>query len=287
MFCRFTRVVIVTALYAVLLLPLIPSHAENFDSGIFDFQKKLAEGGNAPAQVKLGNMYENGRGVKADRDEALKWYKKAAAQNYKPAKNHITWLEIKTSGFKTAHKAWFKELNADANGGDGDAMMILAGMYEKGIGVKKNLEKAQAQYKRAVIKGTPGAETAYYNVSRQLKQQNKSSSQEEARRLAAEKAQREEEERAAKLKQIREQREKENKEQLRLQAEKQRIAAERKRLEEKQRQLEEQKKALAAQRQQEAQVQASPKAPEPDTKPDTFESDLCTGKAAAFRTQCR
>ena len=40
----------------------------------------LAEQGNAYAQFNLGNMYANGRGVKQDDVEAVKWYRKVAEQ---------------------------------------------------------------------------------------------------------------------------------------------------------------------------------------------------------------
>src|SRR4051812_34170725 len=38
----------------------------------------LAESGNAPAQIKLGDLYYEGEGVAQNYDEALKWYRKAA-----------------------------------------------------------------------------------------------------------------------------------------------------------------------------------------------------------------
>lgn len=40
----------------------------------------LAEQGDAIAQFLLGGMYEEGRGVKQDDFEAVKWYRKAAEQ---------------------------------------------------------------------------------------------------------------------------------------------------------------------------------------------------------------
>ncbi|HHF3737183.1 TPA: tetratricopeptide repeat protein, partial [Haemophilus influenzae] len=40
----------------------------------------LAEQGDVKAQYNLGNMYVNGRGVKQDGFEAVKWYRKAAEQ---------------------------------------------------------------------------------------------------------------------------------------------------------------------------------------------------------------
>lgn len=42
--------------------------------------RSAAELGNAAAQFDLGQHYEIGRGMKADVGEALRWYRKAAAQ---------------------------------------------------------------------------------------------------------------------------------------------------------------------------------------------------------------
>jgi len=39
-----------------------------------------AEQGYADAQFNLGNMFTNGQGVAQDREEAIRWYRLAAAQ---------------------------------------------------------------------------------------------------------------------------------------------------------------------------------------------------------------
>ena len=52
---------------------------------VFDFQMKLAQKGNAEAQFKVGEMYEAGRGVEKNMEEAMKWINKAAAQGNKAA----------------------------------------------------------------------------------------------------------------------------------------------------------------------------------------------------------
>ena len=42
--------------------------------------KPLADGGNAQAQARLGDMYTEGRGVGQSQTEAVKWYERAALQ---------------------------------------------------------------------------------------------------------------------------------------------------------------------------------------------------------------
>ena len=47
--------------------------------------RKAAEQNYAPAQCNLGSCYDHGDGVTWDKAEAVKWYRKAAEQNYAPA----------------------------------------------------------------------------------------------------------------------------------------------------------------------------------------------------------
>ena len=42
--------------------------------------RKAAEQGNADAQNTLGVMYDKGEGVEQDKEEAVKWFRKAAEQ---------------------------------------------------------------------------------------------------------------------------------------------------------------------------------------------------------------
>ena len=67
-----------------------------------------AENGDAHAQFKLGKCYALGHGVRKDEVEAMKWYRKAAVQNFAEAK------------------------------------YILARCYENGLGVAKDYVEAYA-----------------------------------------------------------------------------------------------------------------------------------------------
>ena len=50
---------------------------------------ELAERGWAIAQYKLGEIYQQGIGITADRMEAFKWYARAAQQHYLPAEERL------------------------------------------------------------------------------------------------------------------------------------------------------------------------------------------------------
>lgn len=256
--------------------------AENFDAGIFEFQQKLADSGNAQAQFKVGNMYESGRGVSLDLTAAMQWYEKSAANNYKPAKNRLTYLQVKRGGFRPEHKSWLNEVKTDADAGDGEASMMLGEMYEYGVGMPKNLVQAQSEYKRASVKGIPGSEGAYYAVSDLLNKQKQQTQQEEEKRIAAEKARKDDAEREAQRKKAAQEQELQKQAQVKAENEQRKLEEDRRRLDAQKRQQEEQKKDRV-----QTQQKTAEEKPAAEKPAETFESDLCTGKAASFRTQCR
>jgi TPR repeat protein len=57
---------------------------------------KAAEKGIDEAQYDLGVAYARGIGVAQNTPEALKWFRRAAAQDYGPAKTQIRKLESKS-----------------------------------------------------------------------------------------------------------------------------------------------------------------------------------------------
>jgi TPR repeat protein len=78
---------------------VMPASAASFEDGeaaynqldyktAFEVWAPLAEEGNAQAQYKLGMMYDNGFGVKADPRQAVDWYRRAAVQGDKAAERH-------------------------------------------------------------------------------------------------------------------------------------------------------------------------------------------------------
>ena len=263
--------------------------AANYDSGIFEFQQKLAKAGNPQAQYQLATMYETGRGVAKNIDKAKEWYKKSAANNFTAASHRLTYIDVKNSGFKTSHKPWFNDLAKDAKKGDGEAMFILGDMNEHGIGVKKSLKKAQRYYKASSGKGNIDAENRLYNIEQKLKQKKaeerkskeakqkaKAAKAEEAavKKRKAEQARKAREAKAAKANSAKNSR-------LRAEQERKQLESERQQLSKERRKLEAQSKAL-----QEREA-AAQKVAQEKKESEKFESDLCSGRAARFRTQCK
>ena len=81
----------------------------------------MAEQGDADAQFNLGNMYDNGKGVKQDYFEAVKWYRKVAEQGNANAQVLLGFLYILGKGVqrnKALAKEWFGKAcdNGDQEG---------------------------------------------------------------------------------------------------------------------------------------------------------------------------
>jgi len=85
--------------FTSLILFLLGSQAtlavDDMWDSVFAYQKKMADYGNAEAQHKLGEMYEEGHGTEQDFDKALEWYQRAAAQGYAPASKKIDQVRLR------------------------------------------------------------------------------------------------------------------------------------------------------------------------------------------------
>jgi TPR repeat protein len=98
-----------------------------------------AEAGDAEAQYLLGNRYYYGKGVAKDQTDGVKWYRKAAAQNYSKAQNKLGYCYESGEGVaKDLVEAvkWYRKA-ADLN--DAGGQYNLGRCYYKGTGVPKDL----------------------------------------------------------------------------------------------------------------------------------------------------
>ncbi len=111
------------------------------------YSNKLQEAinGNGEAQYDVGAMHQNGRGVKADRDEAIKWYKKAAAQGVAKAQSRLNLME--------SNAARFNKTILKAAEGDRDSLYDMGNMYMKGVGTNIDYAKAVSAFKQSADLG--------------------------------------------------------------------------------------------------------------------------------------
>ena len=68
--------------------------AKDYEQAVYLY-RKAADQGNAKAQYNLGLMYEGGKGVAKDDKQAVDWYRKAADQGNEDAKQALEELGVK------------------------------------------------------------------------------------------------------------------------------------------------------------------------------------------------
>jgi len=116
--------------------------ARTYDAGNYaDAAKQfraLAEQGNAVAQARLGVLYEQGRGVPQDFQEAYKWIRLSVAQGNADAQFTLGWMYELGEGVPQDIKEAINWYRLSAKQGNGFAQFSLGGMYAHGQGVPKN-----------------------------------------------------------------------------------------------------------------------------------------------------
>lgn len=109
----------------------------------FSLHQDLALKGLTDSQTRLGLMYLDGHGVGQNTNQAIRWFKSAAAQG--DATAHLMLGVIYFGALPSTPKdivqaiQWFR---SSANLGDGQARDILARFYATGTGVPEDLDMA-------------------------------------------------------------------------------------------------------------------------------------------------
>ena len=133
-----------------LCLPLMGDDAAKKN---FEETKELAEKGDAKAQLKLGLMYDIGRGVPKDWREAAKWYLKAAEQGDTKAQKNLGVMYRSGKGVVKDEKEAVKWYRKAAEQGDAGAQTNLGAMYYNGGGILEDYETAYAWFNIAAANG--------------------------------------------------------------------------------------------------------------------------------------
>ncbi len=111
------------------------------------FKEKLEEAnsGESDAQYDVGTMYQNGRGVAADRNKAVEWYKQAAEQGNQKAVSRLKLMESNASRFG-------KTLSG-AESGNSKNQYEIGNMFMTGIGADIDYGKAISFYEKSAAQG--------------------------------------------------------------------------------------------------------------------------------------
>jgi TPR repeat protein len=121
----------------------------------------LAREGDPKAQCFLASMYENGQGVPKDMAEAVRWYSKAAAQDYAEAQYMLAVMYGKGQGVPKDYVLAVALFRKAADQGYAAAQFGLGIMYESGDGVTRDYPSAVKWYCKAAEQGHAKAQ---YNL---------------------------------------------------------------------------------------------------------------------------
>lgn len=126
--------------------------------------QKAADQGLVKAMYAMGLSYEFENATRIDYASAMRWYHKAAAHGYEPARIQIAyWTHrgIKSIGMNPDPKAAFRMYQDLANEGSADAQYGLGVYYEEGLGVVRiDFSRATSWYRKAADQGHAAAQNA-------------------------------------------------------------------------------------------------------------------------------
>jgi len=121
--------------------------------------KSTASRGNAEAQNDLAFLLESGQGVTQDCKAALDLYGKSAAQGWGPAIFNLGSLYLwGVCGAANDPQAAFQHYKAEAEKGHSLAELMLAYLYDAGVGTERDEAQASAWYGKAAERGIPSAQ---------------------------------------------------------------------------------------------------------------------------------
>jgi len=124
--------------------------------------RKAADRGNALAQVRLGFAFESGHGVPRNDAEALKWYRKAGDQGDAFAQFLLGRKYHQGQGVPKNYVEavnWLRKA-ADQDQGNAFAQIYLGSMYLKGEGVPQNYSEAMKWFRKSADQGAADAQSA-------------------------------------------------------------------------------------------------------------------------------
>ncbi len=99
---------------------------------------RLAEGGNAKAQYRLGKIFNLGQGLPPDKKAAAKWFHMAAQQGLAEAQGALGYLCLVGEGVSQNSDLALEWTRKAAEQGDATAQFNLSTMYSEKFGIKEN-----------------------------------------------------------------------------------------------------------------------------------------------------
>lgn len=115
-----------------------------------DWYRIAAEQRDPRAQNALGIIYQNGLGVEKNEKEAIKWFRQAAANNYAAAQCNLGLAYEFGQGIEQNYSEAFNWYRKSAKLNNATAQFKVGFMYDLGRGVKQNDTEAILWYEKAI-----------------------------------------------------------------------------------------------------------------------------------------
>jgi TPR repeat protein len=139
--------------------------------------------GDAEAQLRLGLRYAEGDGVIQNDKEAARWFELAAKQGLAEAQYHYGLMLLKGRGVVQDYHAAFNWIEKPARRGYAKAQYSLGELYRYGTGTPVDKPRAYLWFNLAAAQGVDAAAKARDSLVWQLKPEQITAMQEEARRM--------------------------------------------------------------------------------------------------------
>lgn len=140
--------------------------------------------GDARAQLTLGLRYAEGDGLIQNDTEAAKWFGLAAKQGLAEAQYHYGLALLRGKGVVQDYRAAFSWIEKPAHHGYAMAQYSLGELYRYGTGTPLDKAKAYLWFNLAAAQGVEAAAKARDSLVWQLKPEQISAMQAEARRMS-------------------------------------------------------------------------------------------------------
>lgn len=122
---------------------------------------KSAKNGNVKSQVKLGDIYREGKEIQKNYAEAIRWYHRAIDQGNTTAQVSLGWMYANGKGVPQNDKEAVKLYRLAADQGNSIAQYNLGVTYTNGKGVSRDASEAVKWYQLAADQGFASAQ---YNL---------------------------------------------------------------------------------------------------------------------------
>lgn len=137
----------------------------DYKTALTQYQAEAVQG-NAAAEMKLGYMYSQGKGVVADPVEGLRWYQKAADDGNPSAIQYMAAYYMVPHDGQIDYASSFKWYKVCAEQGTAGCELVLSIYYENSLGVEQDHDQAVAWLNKFIASRYPVGDPLYFQQSR-------------------------------------------------------------------------------------------------------------------------